>query len=233
MPPRLFDISGGAKNGTFSDNPALSRANFRFGRKFQIKSFCGLKGAEVLDFVSSGFHESLIDRIQRNLPREEASPIRVMPPKYNPIVKTNLPILPPSLSMMGFTLMRALMMMLCLVTGIQAAPPDLTAGGVPGDTLTINLGPTGARGWVYHVREKTDESRQIQVKLVDAGSPAAGILAADDVILGANGTGANPVNFTSDARKSLATAIADAEARNPADLKLIRWRAGNRSPPNN
>ena len=120
----------------------------------------------------------------------------------------------------------ALAVMLFLSTTTMAAPPDLTNGGVPGDTLTINLGPTGLRGWVYHVKTNTGESRQIHVKSVAAGSPADGILAVDDVILGADGTGADPVNFTSDARKSLADAIADAEARNPATLKLIRWRAG-------
>jgi hypothetical protein len=82
------------------------------------------------------------------------------------------------------------------------------------------------RGWVYHVKDNTGESRQIQVKSVASGSPASGKLAANDVILGASGTGADPLNFTSDARKSLANAINDAEARNPATLKLIRWRAG-------
>ena len=107
-----------------------------------------------------------------------------------------------------------------------AAPPDLTTGGVPGDSVTINLGPTGMRGWVYHNKVDTGESRQIQVNSVASGSPAVGFLAANDVILGANGTGATPVNFSTDARKSLALAIADAEARNPAILKLRRWRAG-------
>ena len=107
-----------------------------------------------------------------------------------------------------------------LVLNTRAAPPDLTAGGVPNDALTINLGPTGMRGWVYHVKDNTGESRQIQVKSVAAGSPASGILAANDVILGASGTGANPVNFTSDARKSFADAINDAEALDPATLKL-------------
>jgi hypothetical protein len=114
---------------------------------------------------------------------------------------------------------------------LQAAPPDLTAGGVPDTTRTINLGPTGARGWVYHVnanglRADTSESRQIQVQIVDTGSPAAGILAPNDVILGADGTGANPVAFTSDARRALADAIDDAEAHNPATLSLLVWRAG-------
>lgn len=81
-----------------------------------------------------------------------------------------------------------------------AAPPDLTTGGVPGDSITINLGPTGLRGWVYHVKDNTGESRQIQVKSVASGSPAAGILAANEVILGASGTAASPVNFSTDAR---------------------------------
>ena len=117
---------------------------------------------------------------------------------------------------------------LLLISGTtaMAAPPDLTSGGVPGDSISFNMGATGARGWVYHVRENTSESRQIQIKSVAAGSPAAEILAPSDVILGADGTGANPVNFTSDARKALADAINEAEARNPAELKLIRWRAG-------
>ena len=111
----------------------------------------------------------------------------------------------------------------------QAAPPDLLNGGVPGDTISSNLGPTGLRGWVYHVRENSSESRQILVHSVAAGSPAAVEFAANDVILGASGTGADPVTFSSDARKSLANAINDAEARNPATLKLIRWRAGTTS----
>jgi autotransporter-associated beta strand protein len=122
---------------------------------------------------------------------------------------------------------------LTLASGIAFAqtPPDLTAGGVPDNTRTINLGPTGMRGWVFHVNgggrtADTGDARQIQVKAVDAGSPAAGFLAANDVILGANGTGAVPVDFTSDARKAFAQAIADAEARNPATLRIRRWRSG-------
>jgi hypothetical protein len=116
-----------------------------------------------------------------------------------------------------------------LASGTQAAPPDLTAGGIPDNTRTINLGPTGVRGWVYHVnsggrRADSGDSRQVLVTAVDEGSPAAGILAPDDVILGADGTSAAPVNFTSDARKSLAYAIAEAEERTPATLQLLLWR---------
>ena len=118
-----------------------------------------------------------------------------------------------------------------MVGAALAAPPDLTSGGVPNEdpAITINLGPTGARGWVYHERIDTSESRQVLVTEVESGSPAAGVLAVDDVILGADGTRANPGNFSSDARKSLALAIADAEARNPATLKLLRWRSGSTS----
>lgn len=61
---------------------------------------------------------------------------------------------------------------------------------------------------------------------VDSGSPAHGVLAANDVILGADGSGPNPAPFSADARKSLALAIAHAEARNPGTLRLLRWRSG-------
>lgn len=110
-----------------------------------------------------------------------------------------------------------------------AAPPDLTASGTPNNTRTTNLGPIGVRGWVYHVnsggrRADTSESRQILVSAVAAGSPAAGILAANEVILGADGTGVVATPFSYDARKALADAINDAEARNPATLSLLVWR---------
>jgi hypothetical protein len=129
------------------------------------------------------------------------------------------------------TLVAALTALLLAASQVTAAPPDLTAGGAPDNTRTINLGPTGMRGWVYHVNgggrsADTSESRQILVTAVDSGSPADGLLAKDDVILGATGTGVNLQAFTSDARKSLALAIAEAEARDPAKLKLLRWRAG-------
>ncbi|HSP42785.1 MAG TPA: DUF6288 domain-containing protein, partial [Luteolibacter sp.] len=113
---------------------------------------------------------------------------------------------------------------------VHAQAPDLTAGGVPNNAAYINLGPTGMEGWIYNDGggrlQETAAARQILVTKVDAGSPADGVLAVGDVILGADGTGAAPVNFTSDARKSLALAIDAAEGRNPAVLKLLRWRSG-------
>ena len=113
-----------------------------------------------------------------------------------------------------------------LSSSLTAQVPDLTAGGVPTDASHINLGPTGMKGWLYH--EDTDSSlaRQILVTSVEVGSPADGILAVNDVILGVDGTGATPVAFSSDARIALGMAIGDAEANNPAILKVLRWRAG-------
>lgn len=125
---------------------------------------------------------------------------------------------------------RALLFIGLSVAGqITAAEvPDLTQGGKPTTQVNGNLGPTGVRGWVYHQPKRTDTSlsRQILITEVDEGSPADGILAVGDVILGADGTGAAPRPFTSDARRSFAEAIADAEARNPATLQVIRWRGG-------
>ncbi|NNM29239.1 MAG: HEAT repeat domain-containing protein, partial [Akkermansiaceae bacterium] len=110
-----------------------------------------------------------------------------------------------------------------------------SGGTVPGNlTTTWNLGATGMRGWVYYDTSNgginaSAESRQIQVREVEAGSPAAGTFQPDDLILGASGTAAAPVLFGIDARRGLAAAIADAEAQTPALLKLIRWRSGTQS----
>ncbi len=122
------------------------------------------------------------------------------------------------------------------VTNVSAQIPDLTNGEPRLDNLYWNLGPTGMSGWFYRPNYtakydgwNTQFARQIEVMTVDTGSPAAGILQVGDVILGADGSGANPVNFTSDARKAFAYAIADAEASTPATLKLLVWRAGTTS----
>jgi len=111
--------------------------------------------------------------------------------------------------------------------------PDLTQSGKPtpmanktDKILIINLGPTGLLGWVYHFRTDTSKSRQILVTSVMPGSPADGVLQEGDVILGVSGSGAKPENFTSDARKSFALAIGEAEARTPATLAMSVWRAG-------
>lgn len=85
----------------------------------------------------------------------------------------------------GHTFLALLLFVFGPVAQVQGGPPELTAGGVPGNTSTITLGPTGLRGWVYSTGDIPDsgKSRQILVRTVDAGSPADGVLAADDVIL--------------------------------------------------
>ena len=126
--------------------------------------------------------------------------------------------------------------------------PDLTAAGAiaalkvdPNASRlyseTYNLGPTGLRGWIYIDSANagqqgliTAPSRQILVTVVGAGTPASGLLAVDDVILGAKGgTGTVPA-FTSDCRKAFGQAIGDAETTaNAGVLSLLRWRAGTTS----
>ena len=94
----------------------------------------------------------------------------------------------------------ALALLLAAPRGIQAKPPDLTMVGAitalktdpnssPVYGETYNLGATGLRGWIYIGGGNgadgtiTTESRQIQVKSVASGSPAAGLLAADSQVL--------------------------------------------------
>lgn len=100
--------------------------------------------------------------------------------------------------------------------------PDFTQGdaipeGAPHDW---NLGPTGARGWIYSNRLETTEARQIYITQVDKGSPSDGILRIGDVILGVSNR-----EFRFDPRTELGKAITAAEATN-GDLKLTRWRDG-------
>ncbi len=100
--------------------------------------------------------------------------------------------------------------------------PYFTQGGKKNDGHDWNLGPTGARGWVWGMHLRTDYARQILITKVDASSPADGILEVDDVILGISGK-----KFDSDARIAFGKAITEAEkAENRGKLKLIRWRKG-------
>jgi len=98
--------------------------------------------------------------------------------------------------------------------------PDLTAGGKPDGKHDWNLGPTGARGWMWGWKHATTDARQILVTRVAAGSPAAGRLEEGDVILGVDGE-----RFGGDPRIVLGNAVADAEA-DRGQLTLLRWRRG-------
>lgn len=98
--------------------------------------------------------------------------------------------------------------------------PDFTRGDVvpAGATHDWNLGPTGARGWIYSNRMETSEARQILITEVESGSPADGILRPGDVILGVSGR-----LFAFDPRMELGRAIGEAEAVD-GRLVLLRWR---------
>ena len=105
--------------------------------------------------------------------------------------------------------------------------PDLTKGdAVPASSEhDWNLGPTGARGWMFCDRMVTTDARQIAVTEVAKGSPSFGLLATGDVLLGAGGA-----RFTSDPRTELGRAITAAESEAGAGkLRLQRWRAGTES----
>jgi len=102
------------------------------------------------------------------------------------------------------------------------AVPDLTQGGVKDDLHDWNLGPTGARGWIWGWKLETTHSRQILITAVDKGSPADGTLQVGDVILGVGDT-----PFSSDARKAFGHAITEAEkTEHRGILTLILWRNG-------
>jgi hypothetical protein len=116
---------------------------------------------------------------------------------------------------------------LCAAASAAPAPvPDLTAGGKPDASHDWNLGPTGARGWIFGRRGQTAEARQILVTSVAKGSPADGVLQAGDVILGA-GDG----RFNDDARVQFARAVtASEEEKNGGVLRVLRWRSGEVRP---
>ncbi|MGA0058158.1 MAG: DUF6288 domain-containing protein [Planctomycetota bacterium] len=100
--------------------------------------------------------------------------------------------------------------------------PDLTAGGKRDDKHDWNLGPTGARGWMWGWKRATTDARQILITRVANGSPADGLLEVGDVVLGLAGE-----PFTADARQALGAAITAAEATD-GRLELLRWRDGQR-----
>jgi hypothetical protein len=99
---------------------------------------------------------------------------------------------------------------------------DFTQGGKPDESHDWNLGATGARGWVWGQKGQTSDARQILITAVAAGSPADGVLAKGDVILGLAGK-----PFDDDARVRFARALTEAEKdENRGLLKLLRWREG-------
>ncbi len=104
------------------------------------------------------------------------------------------------------------------------ANPDFTQGDeIPeGANHDWTLGATGARGWMFSDKLVTTDARQIAITKVEKGSPADGILAVGDVILGVGGK-----PFSYDPRTELGKALTTAESEaGGGNLSLIRWRAG-------
>ncbi len=98
----------------------------------------------------------------------------------------------------------------------------VTNAGQRGGHITWNLGQTGLRGWYYHARDVSRDSREILIKTVEPGSPAWGKFQAYDIIVGVNGK-----RFDADARTTLGRAITAAETvAGKGVLNLVRWRNG-------
>jgi hypothetical protein len=106
----------------------------------------------------------------------------------------------------------------------ETAMPDFTKGdAIPaGATHDWNLGATGARGWMFSDKMVTTDARQVYVTKVEKGSPADGVLAVGDVLLGVGGK-----PFSYDPRTEMGKALTAAESEaGGGKLSLIRWRAG-------
>lgn len=104
------------------------------------------------------------------------------------------------------------------------AMPDFTKGdAIPkGATKDWNLGATGLRGWMFCDTLVTKDARQISITKVDAASPADGVIAVGDVLLGVGGK-----PFSYDPRTEMGKALTAAESgKGGGNLSLTRWRAG-------
>ena len=86
-----------------------------------------------------------------------------------------------------------------------------------------NLGPTGLRGWIRCDKMVTSDARQITIKKVERGSPADGVLAVGDVILGVGG---KPFSYDPRTEMGKALTLAESEA-GQGNLTLTRLRAGS------
>jgi hypothetical protein len=107
---------------------------------------------------------------------------------------------------------------------VKLSLPDFTRGDtIPaGAKHDWTLGATGTRGWMFSDKLETTGARQIAITRVEPGSPADGLLAVGDVILGTGGK-----SFSHDPRVELGRALSTAESdAGGGKLALTRWRAG-------
>ncbi len=114
---------------------------------------------------------------------------------------------------------------------INPPPPDLTKDGKKTDTPSWNLGPTGMKGWIFTRDFDTSEARQILITEVAKGSPADGLVAVGDVIVGIEIVGICAGPFESDARVAFGKAITAAETtEGKGQLRLQVWSKGVTKP---
>jgi HEAT repeat protein len=102
--------------------------------------------------------------------------------------------------------------------------PDFTQGDIIPKNAKHdwNLGATGLRGWMYCDKLVTSDARQIAITKVEPKSPADGVLAVGDVLLGVGGRA-----FSYDPRTEFGKALTTAETEaGGGKLALTRWRAG-------
>ncbi|MFN9718130.1 MAG: DUF6288 domain-containing protein [Planctomycetota bacterium] len=110
------------------------------------------------------------------------------------------------------------------LSSAQVSNPDFTRGDSIPENFhhDWNLGATGARGWMFSDQMVTTDARQIRITKVAKGSPAEGVLALGDVILGVGGK-----PFSYDPRTEFGRAVTVAESISGAgQLKITRWRDG-------
>ena len=86
-----------------------------------------------------------------------------------------------------------------------------------------NLGATGLRGWIRCGKMVTSDAREITITKVEQGSPAEGVLAVGDVILGVGG---KPFSYDPRTEMGKALTLAESEA-GQGNLSLTRSRSGS------
>ncbi len=97
------------------------------------------------------------------------------------------------------------------------------SGFAAGPKHDWNLGATGLRGWMRCDKMVTSDSRDITITKVEKGSPADGILAVGDVILGVGG---KPFSYDPRTEMGKALTLAESDA-GQGNLSLTRSRAGS------
>ncbi len=110
------------------------------------------------------------------------------------------------------------------VKAAATAAPDFTQGAKIPERAEHdwNLGATGLRGWIFCDKLVTSDARQIAITQVAKGSPAEGVVAVGDVILGVGG---KPFSYDPRTEMGQALTLAESEA-GQGQLRLTRWRVG-------